>query len=78
MEMVISLRKVNRDFPTGLPVGFHISGGSGAVEEIVGVIPRPSPTASGEELYEQWRRKPGLCQRREGSLAVEGTVTLRK
>ena len=78
LETVISLRKANRDFPTGLPVGFHISGGSGAVEEIVGVIPRPSPTASGEELYEQWRREPGLCQRREGSLGVEGTVTLRK
>lgn len=78
METVISLRKANRGFPTALPVGFHISGGSGAVEELVHVIPRPSPAVSGEELYEQGWRKPGMCQRREGSLGVEGTVTLRK
>ena len=78
LETVISLRKANRGFPAALPVGFHISGGSGAVEEMVRVIPRPSPAVSGEELYEQWWRKPGMCQRREGSLGVEGTVTLRK
>lgn len=78
LQTVISLRKENRGFLTGLPVGFHISGESGAVEEMVSVIPRPSPSVSGEELYEQWWRKPGMCQRREGSLGIEETVTLRK
>ena len=37
LEMTISLRRRRRNcgFPTGLPLGFHISGGSGAVKEIV-------------------------------------------
>lgn len=39
---------------TGLPVGFHISGGgSEAVKEIVGVIPGRGPAKSWRDIYKQ-------------------------
>lgn len=37
--VTVSLKRTNGGFSTSLPVGFHISEGSGAVEEIVGVVP---------------------------------------
>lgn len=54
LEMTVSLRRTDGDSSAGLPVGSHISGGSGAVQEVVGVILRRGPLACAKEEKALW------------------------